>query len=62
MNIIHFKNNLVKKSKLFFFIYDKYFKIFEKIFKKFIIILVFIILIKILDFNYPPFKINIFLS
>ena len=44
MNIIHFKNNLVKKSKLFFFIYDKYFKIFEKIFKKFIIILVFIIL------------------
>ena len=42
MNIIHFKNNLVKKSKLFFFIYDKYFKIFEKIFKKFIIILVFI--------------------
>ena len=46
MNIIHFKNNLVKKSKLFFFIYDKYFKIFEKIFKKFIIILDFILKLK----------------
>ena len=44
MNNIHLKNNLVKKSKLFFFIYYIYFKILEKIFLKFIIILVFIIL------------------